>query len=437
MRLPWILALSASVLLAQPAPGPASPQPAPLDRMARSLVRIRAEVAPGRYQQGSGVVVASGQVVTNAHVVKNAYRIVAFQGDRVWEASALCIAPDRDLVILRLPGLLLPVAEPAPAERVRAGEAVVAVGFGGGPVLGQERGRITALWSFRGSHLIQTNTRNRPGSSGGGLFTEDGYLLGITTFNVPVAEAMDFAVPADWVLSLVRGRGEDAPLACPAIVEDRLLMDFTDLMGEDPRNQAHWEALTRAWVAGSPRDAAGWYARGTALDTRYRAHPEDAALLGAVMEAYQRAVDLDPRYTKAWNNLGSALDSLNRFAEAQTAFRRALAARPDYGLAWLNLGASLLNSGRLQEAIPALEQGLALQGDHAESWARLAYCEASLGRGKAAVAHYRVALRYAPYRLEWWADIRRVSLQAGDKATAKEAEGHLRLRSPSQNGTGS
>ncbi|HLO65903.1 MAG TPA: tetratricopeptide repeat-containing serine protease family protein [Holophaga sp.] len=403
----WALCLAATTLVADPA------------RALQSLVLIRAETGPGQVTLGSGVVVAPDLVATNAHVVRNALRVFVQGGGRSWEPSALCLAADRDLVLLRLSGLTLPPAEPAPPDRFREGAPVLALGYGGGAAPSPRRGRITALWTFRGDRLIQTDTRNRPGSSGGGLFTEDGLLLGITTFNLGSGGAFDFAVPVSWVLGLAQARA--GALTCPLVVEDRLRMDFTDLLSEDPRNLAAWDALTRTWVETSPGEAGAWYARGTALDGRLRAHPEEPGLLEALLGAYQRATALDPTHAKAWNNLGATLDLLNRFPEAHAAFRRAVQARPDYGLAWANLGGSLLADRKYAEAAEALKESLRLQGDQTEGWGRLAFCETSLGRWGEAARHWRLALRYAPYRGEWWAELRRACQKSGDTDTAREA----------------
>ncbi len=401
-----------------------------LDQAARSVVLVQAETAPGQFQQGSGVVLGQGFVATNAHVVKNAYRIRVLKGDRTWQAEALCLAADRDLVLLSLPGLPLPPAVPVAPGALRQGLPVLALGYPGGHGVRSESGRVTALWTFRGDFLIQTDTHNRPGSSGGGLFTADGRLAGITTFGLFRNAGVDFAVPVDWVLALIQDRSVMPSLACPLVVVDRLLVDFGDLMQQEPRNEANWNNLTRWWVQESPESPDAWFSRGTALDQSLRREPEDAALRESALAAYGRAVTLDPHHARAWNNLGAELDTLNRFPEAHAAFRRALEADPGYGLAWLNLGASLVNTRAFEEAALTLERGLQLLGDQAIAWARLAFCEQSLGRLPAAMAHYRLALRYEPFRAEWWGELYKVSVRARHPGLAEEALARIRALAP-------
>lgn len=401
-----------------------------LEQAARSVVLIQAETAPGQYQQGSGIVLGSSYVATNAHVVKNAYRIRVIKGDRSWQAEALCLAADRDLVLLKLPGLPLPAAVPASPGVLREGLPVFSLGYPGGQGVRSNAGMVTALWAFRGDHLIQTDTRNRPGSSGGGLFTEDGKLVGITTFLLSRGASLDFAVPVDWVLALFQERSTSPGLRCPLVVVDDLLVDFQDLMLEDPSNYSNWTNLTRKWVRDAPGNPEAWFALGSALDWDLRRHPEDERLQESTLDAYRRAVALDPGHARAWNNLGADLDMLNRFPEAQAAFRKALEANPCHGLAWLNLGASLMNTRDYAPAAQALSQGLGIHGEQAISWARLGYCELSLGRTTSAIAHYRLALRYEPFRAEWWGELYQALVQVHQPAGAREALKQVRALAP-------
>ena len=44
---------------------------------------------------------------------------------------------------------------------------------------------------------------------------------------------------------------------------------------------------------------------------------------------YRRAVELQPGYVTAWNNLGDALESQKKYAEALDAYNEALSYAPD------------------------------------------------------------------------------------------------------------
>jgi Flp pilus assembly protein TadD len=393
-----------------------------------SVVMIKAEIGLGMMQVGSGVVLAPGLIATNAHVLRNALSILIIKDGRVWEARSLCLASDRDLVLLRVPGLPLPPAQVAAPDRMQAGMPVVALGFPGGHGPKVTRGHLAALWNYRGDRLLQADAEIRPGSSGGGLFTEDGLLLGITTFVFQTSHQLSFSVPASWVLGLL-DRPQAQELVCPAMVGEGLLRDFGELIIDDPANRDQWEALTRSWVREAPADAEAWFASGMAVDRRLRESQPDegaplrerAAAVAKVMDAYGQAVALDGGHAKAWNNLGVAYDEQNRFAEAEAAFHRAVAARPDYGLAWLNLGNTLLNAGRHPDAVQAYGRGLALVPDEAQGWARLAYCEGYLLRWRDAARHYQLALAYSPFRADWWAEAFKACILSGNPTGAQAA----------------
>lgn len=50
--------------------------------------------------------------------------------------------------------------------------------------------------------LIQTTAPVSPGSSGGGLFDEEGRLIGLTTLQLKEARNINFAVPINWMREL-------------------------------------------------------------------------------------------------------------------------------------------------------------------------------------------------------------------------------------------
>lgn len=401
-----------------------------LERAYPSVVEVRGETSPGQSNQGSGVVIAPGVVATNAHVLRNAYRVSVHQDRQAWEVSALCISPEHDLVLLKIPSLPLPPVEIASEASLAKGMRLVSVGYPGGHGPTPSNGALLAFWSWRGSQLLQTDATIRPGSSGGGLFTEDGRLAGITTFFLPENPLANFAIPAEWVASLENGGQASTGIRCTVLIADRFILEFQDLIGEDPRNREAWDDLTRRWVAQSPADAQAWFARGTALEMELQANPRDPASLQEATTSYRQAVTLDPEHAKAWNNLGSSLDLQNRFPEAQAAFRRAIALKPGFATAWLNLGASLLNSGTYREAVKALEQAVALAPDEPQGWANLAFCEARLRRWPEAAAHYRLALSYSPFRAEWWGERYEVCQKLHRTAEAKEALEHIKQLAP-------
>ena len=168
--------------------------------------------------QGSGVVVGENEVVTNCHVVEDARAVAVRQaadsrGRQTYLMDARMAARDeeRDLCLLFVSELSEPPAAiPTAAGRARdlsIGEEVFAVGAPRGLDLSLTRGIVSQLrgdFGKKSAPVIQTDAAISPGSSGGGLFNEDGKLVGITTYKLSAKgnEGLSFAVPAEWVAAL-------------------------------------------------------------------------------------------------------------------------------------------------------------------------------------------------------------------------------------------
>jgi tetratricopeptide (TPR) repeat protein len=136
----------------------------------------------------------------------------------------------------------------------------------------------------------------------------------------------------------------------------------------------------RARRSDEPLTAEQWYDLGVDLEA---AAPEDA------LDAYVRAVALDPRHASARVNLGRLLQEAGMPAEAATQYRAALKARPGHPTAAFNLGTALEDLGRRGEAIEAYRKALDADGDFADAHFNLARLYEQAGRRAAALRHLR------------------------------------------------
>lgn len=170
----------------------------------QSVVQILAKSECSTSQQGSGVLVEQGIVLTSLHVVEGTENVKVVKDGKIYYSSAYILVPELDLCLLRVPTIPGQPAVRANAEAIRVGVKVTAIGFPGGSDLTETFGIITEQWHFRGSNLIQSNATVRQGNSGGGLFTENGHLIGIVTFGLLAYEGLNFCVPALCVPSLLR-----------------------------------------------------------------------------------------------------------------------------------------------------------------------------------------------------------------------------------------
>jgi tetratricopeptide (TPR) repeat protein len=72
----------------------------------------------------------------------------------------------------------------------------------------------------------------------------------------------------------------------------------------------------------------------------------------SAIERFRQAVEIDPSFADAWNNLGIALCEIEQLEEACAAFRSALHAEPENYLAHYNLADALEEIGLQDDAIP-------------------------------------------------------------------------------------
>jgi hypothetical protein len=152
---------------------------------------------------GSGVVVAPNQVVTNRHVIDSGSTWRLKQGDKTWRASVTWVDPDHDLGLLKAEGLTVPAVSLRVSPTIAVGERVYAIGTPEGLELTLSDGIVSGLREYEDDYIIQTSTPISPGSSGGGLFDEEGRLAGITSFGLVEGQNLNFALPAAWVEALL------------------------------------------------------------------------------------------------------------------------------------------------------------------------------------------------------------------------------------------
>lgn len=177
------------------------------------------EAARARGGAGSGVVVTpDGYLLTNEHVVQRVEEArVSFVDGRTVAARVAGRDPATDLAVLRAQAAGLPYAQLASAQRLRAGQLVVAVGNPYGFESTVSAGVVSALGrSLRSRQgrliegIVQHTAALNPGNSGGPLVDAHGAVTGINTAIIPMAQGIGFAIPAataQWVLTQILTQG--------------------------------------------------------------------------------------------------------------------------------------------------------------------------------------------------------------------------------------
>ncbi len=163
----------------------------------KAVVSIRTDTG-----QGSGVFFRNdGYIITNKHVVDDASAIeVVDYNSRRYAVSAIGLAPDVDLAILKVEGADFEYLEFADSSQIRVGERVIAVGNPLGLSFTVTEGIISAVdRRIRGIDYIQTDVPINPGNSGGPLVNSRKEIVGINTFIVANTQGLGFAIPSDLV----------------------------------------------------------------------------------------------------------------------------------------------------------------------------------------------------------------------------------------------
>lgn len=192
-----------------------------LEKNRNSSVEVYSTVGSGSTAIGSGVIVGFKQnpngdggtayVVTNHHVIEGAYSIkIKNLAEKEFKAGIIGADSSEDLALLWAEVDYLPeYAQIADSDDVKIGDEVYAIGnplgtLGGtvtkGVISGTSRG---ILMGENFMTLMQTDAAVNNGNSGGGLFSIEGYLIGIVNGGMPSKDGVGFAIPSKVVLNAV------------------------------------------------------------------------------------------------------------------------------------------------------------------------------------------------------------------------------------------
>lgn len=127
-----------------------------------------------------------------------------------------------------------------------------------------------------------------------------------------------------------------------------------------------------------------WYTLGADLEP---AAPDHA------LEAYRRALDVNPDHFDTRVNLGRLLHERGRLHAAETHFRLALSVRPGDPTARFNLAICLEDLGRSHEAVRAYTEAIEADPDCADAYYNIARLFEELGDSAAALRHLQTYRR--------------------------------------------
>jgi hypothetical protein len=261
-----------------------------------SMVQVVGVTPAGRYHMGSGVALPNGTIVTNCHVTLGAKRVQLFGSMSGNNASLEAATVEHDLCALHFPEVKRTPVMVGESRRLKVGDPVYAIGFNAGNGLTYQSGEVAELFEHDGAMVIRTTAPFTHGASGGGLFDQNGQLVGILTFfRVAPSGTSYFAVPAEWLEALDHAPARDiAPLEGLPFWAQSAESQPVFLRAGALEADNRWQELlsvARDWTQSNPADGQAWLALAKA---EFNAGDRSVARI-----AYKRALELGVIYPAA------------------------------------------------------------------------------------------------------------------------------------------
>ena len=261
-----------------------------------SLVQVVGVGPNGRYHMGSGIRLPNGTVVTSCHVTMASKQVMLFGGAQGEGAKLQAADVAHDVCALYFPEMLAPPAVVSGSRNLKVGDPVYAIGFNAGRSLTFQAGEVAELFEHDGAQVIRTTAAFTHGASGGGLFDEDGRLVGILTFfRTQPGGTSYFAVPAEWLQALETVPAHEiGPLAGIPFWAEQVDRQPAYLKAAVLEADHRWDdllTLARDWTSSRPDDGQAWLALAKAS---LKTGGSDAA-----RDAFKRASELGVTYPAA------------------------------------------------------------------------------------------------------------------------------------------
>ena len=161
------------------------------------------------------------------------------------------------------------------------------------------------------------------------------------------------------------------------------------------------------------REAEAWFEKGLELE-------QTGAPFDDIVNAYQKAAEIDPASAGALVNLGTVYFNARAWREAERAYRKALEIDPNYALAHFNLGNLFDERGDRTKALSHYQEALRIHPGYADAHYNIALLYQSINQPLKAVGHWRAYLRLDPRST--WAEIARRELDKARDSTIVRGE---------------
>lgn len=398
------------------------------EKVSKSVVIVEALSSDGMILQGSGVVYESfgtksgklfSHIVTNAHVVKDARSVSVLQGDKRYQAYIYSVDSEFDLALLSVLGVLLPASSPSYGAGLKVGEKVFAIGSPMGLENTISEGIISGRRKQNGVLLLQTTAPISKGSSGGGLFDTKGRFVGVTTFKLVDGENLNFAVSAGRVPTLedaedaavclqiaAKDVGHFSPNEMAIINSDALMKwllnngsernEVLDRQNELDRTQANSPGRTAAL---DKVDIESVQILGRFLSEKLVAKgivSDESGDHNDAINAYSRAIELNPKYGAAYFNRGCAYYALGNYGQAIKDYEKAIEFNPNDAKVYYNRGNAYDELGNRNQAIRDYDKAIELNPRYTWAYNNRGNAYSKFGNYSQAIKDYNKAIEVNP-----------------------------------------
>ena len=141
-------------------------------------------------------------------------------------------------------------------------------------------------------------------------------------------------------------------------------------------------------------DVDTWFSRGVAS--------EKISKYEEAIQAYDKALEINPKFFYAWDGKGNILSKMGRYEEAIHSYYKALEINPEYANSWDGRGDVLSKLGRYIEAIQSYDKALEINPGYLDSWYSKGNVLYMLGRYEEAIQAYDKALEINPEYVNSW-----------------------------------
>jgi tetratricopeptide (TPR) repeat protein/endonuclease/exonuclease/phosphatase family metal-dependent hydrolase len=109
------------------------------------------------------------------------------------------------------------------------------------------------------------------------------------------------------------------------------------------------------------------------------------------IQAYDKAIELDPKFAQAWNDKGNALYGQGKYDDAIKLYDEAIRLDPKFAQAWNNKGKALYGQGKYNDAVKLYDEAIRLNTNYTEAWGNKGNALKLLGRTAEAEAAFAKA----------------------------------------------